>query len=136
MEAAGTRRVFPAGGPAPRALRHLVQHPEPARAIGNVPPGPYVSDIPGAERFKGRQQHTTDYRTAEEFSGQHVIVVGAGISAFQLLDEVSRVTTTTWVTRSPRRSGTVRLTPRPAAPRSQLWRTRCAAACRQSPSFR
>jgi hypothetical protein len=30
-----------------------------------------------------------------------VIVVGGGISAIQLLDEVSRVTTTTWVTRRP-----------------------------------
>jgi NADH dehydrogenase FAD-containing subunit len=30
-----------------------------------------------------------------------VVVVGAGISALQLLDEVSRVTTTTWVTRRP-----------------------------------
>ena len=48
---------------------------------------------------KGRQLHTKDYRTAQEFSGRHVIVVGAGISAIQLLDEVSRVTTTTWVTR-------------------------------------
>ena len=60
---------------------------------------PYVPDVPGAERFKGRQLHTKDYRTAEEFSGRHVVVVGAGISAIQLLDEVSRVTTTTWVTR-------------------------------------
>jgi len=33
--------------------------------------------------------------------GKHVIVVGAGISAIQLLDEISRVTTTTWVTRRP-----------------------------------
>jgi len=62
---------------------------------------PYVPDIPGADRFKGRQLHTKDYRTAEEFTGRHVIVVGAGISAIQLLDEVSRVTTTTWVTRRP-----------------------------------
>ncbi|MFD0463485.1 NAD(P)-binding domain-containing protein [Microvirga aerilata] len=60
---------------------------------------PYVPDVPGAGRFKGRQLHTKDYRTAQEFSGRHVIVVGAGISAIQLLDEVSRVTTTTWVTR-------------------------------------
>ena len=51
--------------------------------------------------FKGRQLHTKDYRTAEEFVGRHVIVVGGGISAIQLLDEVSRVTTTTWVTRRP-----------------------------------
>jgi thioredoxin reductase len=61
----------------------------------------YVPDYPGAHRFKGRQLHTKDYRTAEEFAGEHVIVVGAGISAVQLLDEVSRVATTTWVTRRP-----------------------------------
>jgi thioredoxin reductase len=61
----------------------------------------YIPDYPGADRFKGRQLHTKDYRTAEEFAGKHVIVVGGGISAIQLLDEVSRVTTTTWVTRRP-----------------------------------
>lgn len=62
---------------------------------------PYVPDVPGAARFRGRQLHTRDYRTADEFRGLHVVVVGAGISAIQLLDEVSRVTTTTWVTRRP-----------------------------------
>jgi thioredoxin reductase len=61
----------------------------------------YIPEYPGADRFKGRQLHTKDYRTAEEFAGKHVIVVGGGISAIQLLDEVSRVTTTTWVTRRP-----------------------------------
>jgi cation diffusion facilitator CzcD-associated flavoprotein CzcO len=61
----------------------------------------YVPEYPGADRFGGRQLHTKDYRTAEEFAGRHVIVVGGGISAIQLLDEVSRVTTTTWVTRRP-----------------------------------
>ena len=61
----------------------------------------YIPDYLGADRFKGRQLHTKDYRTAEEFAGRHVIVVGGGISAIQLLDEVSRVTTTTWVTRRP-----------------------------------
>src|SRR5215210_6662542 len=60
----------------------------------------YIPEYPGADRFKGRQLHTKDYRTAEEFAGRHVIVAG-GISAIQLLDEVSRVTTTTWVTRRP-----------------------------------
>jgi hypothetical protein len=62
---------------------------------------PYIPEYPGAERFRGRQLHTRDYGTADEFRGQHVIVVGGGISAVQLLDEVSRVTTTTWVTRRP-----------------------------------
>ena len=62
---------------------------------------PYIPEYPGAARFEGRQLHTKDYRTAQEFAGQHVVIVGAGISAIQLLDEISRVTTTTWVTRRP-----------------------------------
>jgi thioredoxin reductase len=62
---------------------------------------PYVPEYPGAELFRGRQLHTKDYRTADEFVGQHVVIVGGGISAIQLLDEISRVTTTTWVTRRP-----------------------------------
>src|SRR3712207_1618296 len=63
----------------------------------------YIPEYPGADRFAGRQLHTKDYKTAEEFAGLHVIVVGGGISAVQLLDEVSRVTSTTWVTRRPPR---------------------------------
>lgn len=62
---------------------------------------PYIPDLPGADRFRGRQLHTRDYRTAEEFVGQHVVIVGGGISAVQLLDEISKVTATTWVTRRP-----------------------------------
>ena len=62
---------------------------------------PYIPDYPGRDRFLGRQLHTRDYRTATEFAGQHVVIVGGGISAIQLLDEISRVTTTTWVTRRP-----------------------------------
>jgi len=62
---------------------------------------PYIPDYPGRDKFRGRQLHTYDYRTARDFIGKHVLVVGAGISAIQLLDEISRVTTTTWVTRRP-----------------------------------
>src|SRR5262245_61830971 len=62
---------------------------------------PYIPEYPGAERFRGRQLHTRDYRTAAEFAGKHIIIVGAGISAVQLLDEISRVTSTTWITRRP-----------------------------------
>lgn len=60
---------------------------------------PYIPDYPGRDLFRGRQLHTHDYRTATEFAGQHVIIVGAGISAIQLLNEISEVTTITWVTR-------------------------------------
>ena len=62
---------------------------------------PYIPEYPGAASFRGRQLHTRDYRSAAEFAGRHVVIVGGGISAIQLLDEISRVTTTTWVTRRP-----------------------------------
>lgn len=60
---------------------------------------PYIPDYPGRESFAGRQLHTHDYRTAADFAGQHVVVVGGGISAIQLLNEISFVARTTWVTR-------------------------------------
>lgn len=62
---------------------------------------PHLPEYPGKDRFKGRQLHTKDYKTPGEFEGQHVIIVGGGISAIQLLDEISLVTKTTWVTRRP-----------------------------------
>ncbi|MEV0250462.1 NAD(P)-binding domain-containing protein [Nocardia sp. NPDC050712] len=61
---------------------------------------PFIPVYPGAASFAGRQLHTREYRSAEEFRGKHVVIVGGGISAVQLLDEISQVTTTTWVTRS------------------------------------
>ncbi|WP_375452770.1 NAD(P)-binding domain-containing protein [uncultured Devosia sp.] len=60
---------------------------------------PYIPHYPGAARFGGRQLHTKDYRQASDFVGQRVLVVGGGISAIQLLDEISQVTETIWVTR-------------------------------------
>lgn len=62
---------------------------------------PQIPYYPGRERFRGRQIHTQDYRTAAPFAGQRVAIVGAGISALQILDEVSRVARTIWVTRRP-----------------------------------
>ncbi len=62
---------------------------------------PFVPRYPGQESFRGRQLHTVDYRSPEEFAGRHVVVVGGGASATQLLGEISRVTSTTWVTRRP-----------------------------------
>ncbi len=62
---------------------------------------PYIPDYPGRELFAGRQLHTHDYKSAAEFAGRHVLIVGGGISAIQLLNEISFVTRTTWVTRRP-----------------------------------
>lgn len=60
---------------------------------------PFIPYYRGAETFAGRQLHAHDYRTAAEFAGKHVVVIGGGITAIQLLDEISQVTSTTWVTR-------------------------------------
>jgi cation diffusion facilitator CzcD-associated flavoprotein CzcO len=62
---------------------------------------PFIPWYPGIETFRGRQLHTADYRGADEFAGQHVLVVGGGASAVQLLAEISEVASTTWVTRRP-----------------------------------
>ncbi|KAB1100209.1 MULTISPECIES: ArsO family NAD(P)H-dependent flavin-containing monooxygenase [Micromonospora] len=64
---------------------------------------PYVPDIPGREEFAGRQLHTVNYASPEEFRGQRVVIVGGGNSAAQILAEVSRVAETTWVTLRPAR---------------------------------
>lgn len=60
---------------------------------------PHCPHYPGWEKFKGKQLHTGEYKSAKEFEGKHVIVVGGGISAIQLLEEISKVTQTTWVAR-------------------------------------
>lgn len=60
---------------------------------------PFWPRYPGQERFRGRQVHVADYVSRDEFAGQRVIVVGAGVSAVQLLDEISHVAETFWVTR-------------------------------------
>ncbi|MGG7465223.1 FAD-dependent oxidoreductase [Plantibacter sp. YIM 135347] len=60
---------------------------------------PFWPYFPGRERFRGRQLHVADYVSAEEFAGKRVVIVGAGISAVQLLEEISHVATTIWMTR-------------------------------------
>jgi cation diffusion facilitator CzcD-associated flavoprotein CzcO len=60
---------------------------------------PFWPIYPGRATFLGRQLHVADYVSAEEFRGLHVVVVGGGISAVGLLDEISQVTTTSWFTR-------------------------------------
>lgn len=64
---------------------------------------PFWPTYPGMADFSGRQLHTVDYRTPEDFSGQRVVVVGGGNSAAQILAELSTVAETTWVTPRPPR---------------------------------
>ncbi|MGA8112103.1 MAG: NAD(P)-binding domain-containing protein, partial [Actinocatenispora sp.] len=91
-------------GPGDRLLVETGTDRWSARAVVNATgtwERPFVPYYPGREAFRGRQLHTADYRDAAEFAGRHVVVVGGGASATQLLAEVSEVTTTTWVTRRP-----------------------------------
>jgi len=62
---------------------------------------PFWPAYPGQGQFRGRQLHTHDYTTPEALADGHVVVIGGGTSAVQLLLALSRVTTTTWVTRRP-----------------------------------
>lgn len=61
---------------------------------------PFVPTIPGMMTFRGRQLRTVDFRDAAEFGGQHVVVVGGGLSGVQfilMLEEAGAETT--WSTR-------------------------------------
>lgn len=73
-----------------------------ARAVINASGtwnNPQLPVYPGAETFLGQQLHTRDYVSADAFAGLRVAVVGGGISAVQLLEELSAVTETRWYTR-------------------------------------
>lgn len=61
---------------------------------------PFVPHVPGMASFTGRQLRTVDFWDAEEFRGQHVIVVGGGLSAVQFILMLEQAgADTTWSTR-------------------------------------
>lgn len=62
---------------------------------------PYVPDVPGRTRYRGRQLHSAEYRGPAAFRGQRVLVVGGGNSGVQVLAEVSEVADTIWATLRP-----------------------------------
>ncbi|MFT4185652.1 MAG: NAD(P)-binding domain-containing protein [Micrococcaceae bacterium] len=61
---------------------------------------PVLPSYPGQETFQGKQLHTKDYLTNEEFRDKKVAVVGGGISALQQLEEISQVGAVYWYTRN------------------------------------
>ena len=58
---------------------------------------PFLPLVPGS--FASRRLHTVDYRSADEFAGQRVIVVGGGNSGAQIAADLTTTAEVTWVTR-------------------------------------
>lgn len=52
---------------------------------------PFTPRIEGQERFKGRQWHSHDYRSPEEFQGKKVLVLGAGPSGRDIAVQIATV---------------------------------------------
>ncbi|GAA3034424.1 ArsO family NAD(P)H-dependent flavin-containing monooxygenase [Kitasatospora albolonga] len=64
---------------------------------------PFVPALSGRGDFTGRQLHTHEYRTAADFAGQRVIVVGGANSGAQIAADLHTVATVRWVTQRPAR---------------------------------
>ena len=62
---------------------------------------PYRPSFPGEETFTGELSHVADYRNPARYTGQRVIVVGAGDSAAQVANELAPAATVTLATRHP-----------------------------------
>lgn len=63
---------------------------------------PFVPFHPGADRFEGRQLHTSTYASAAELADKRVVVVGGGTSAIGFLLELEGIAgELTWVARRP-----------------------------------
>ncbi|MGW2745974.1 ArsO family NAD(P)H-dependent flavin-containing monooxygenase [Streptomyces sp. NPDC001450] len=64
---------------------------------------PFVPAVRGRDVFGGRQLHTAEYRSPQDFAGRRVIVVGGGNSGAQIAADLAHDTELTWATRRPPR---------------------------------
>ncbi|MGW6054347.1 ArsO family NAD(P)H-dependent flavin-containing monooxygenase [Streptomyces sp. NPDC055189] len=65
---------------------------------------PFLPAVAGRELFTGRQLHTVGYRSAADFAGQRVVVVGGGNSGAQIAADLALAgVELTWVTQRPPR---------------------------------
>jgi putative flavoprotein involved in K+ transport len=62
---------------------------------------PNIPVIDGSEGFKGKIIHSSEYKNAEEFNNQRVIVVGGRNSAIQIAYELAKVSIVSIATRKP-----------------------------------
>ena len=62
---------------------------------------PHIPDLAGLADFTGTLLHAARYRRPDEFTGQRVVVVGAGNTAVQVAVELAQVATVTVAFRQP-----------------------------------
>lgn len=60
---------------------------------------PFIPNISGLNDYEGLSIHSADYKNANQFKDQSVLIVGEGNSGAQILAEVSKVASTYWATR-------------------------------------
>ncbi|MEU1861800.1 flavin-containing monooxygenase [Streptomyces gardneri] len=75
-----------------------------ARAVVTATGGfgrPNRPALPGLDTFTGTVLHVSEYRRPEPFSGQRIVVVGAGNSAVQVAAELARVARVSLASRAP-----------------------------------
>ena len=61
----------------------------------------HIPDLPGLTDFTGTLLHAAHYRRPDPFTGQRVVVVGAGNTAVQVAVELAQVATVSLATRRP-----------------------------------
>lgn len=90
---------------------------------------PHEPQLPGREDFAGRVLHVAQYRSPETFSGQRVLVVGAGNSAVQVAHELTQSARVSLAVRDD-----VRFAPQKVAGRDLHWWLRRTGADLLPPS--
>ncbi|MGY1982172.1 flavin-containing monooxygenase [Nocardia gipuzkoensis] len=62
---------------------------------------PNFPSLPGQDSFTGKLLHASRYRTPHDYTGQNVIVIGAGNTAVQIAAELAQHATVTLASRQP-----------------------------------
>ncbi|KEO72154.1 ArsO family NAD(P)H-dependent flavin-containing monooxygenase [Anditalea andensis] len=60
---------------------------------------PFIPDVRGRQLFEGKQVHSAHFKSAKEYQGKNVLIVGEGNSGAQILAEISKENRAIWATK-------------------------------------